>query len=732
MPAALLLLAGWTAPLSAQTTATNEAAAEQRAGGLEEILVTARRREENLQTVPMAVTAFSEGTLRQNDFRTVTDLERSVPGLNICCNRGQVGFAWLRGIPGVVGYFADVPVALNGSALFFDVENIQVLKGPQGTLFGVSTNGGAILYSPTRPTDRFEGYVQGSVGNYSRSVIEGVVNVPLADGKLLVRVGGQRARVDGYLHDLTQNRNLGDENYDLGRAAITFRPAEAVENSLFVNAYKFRSHGNTLVLSEINANAFAALIFGAPALNDLLARQQALGRYAITGSAIPGGTSEWTRQLNLVDTASWQITDDLTLRNIFGYQRVKSFSRTDLDSTPLPIFDLGVSPTGPSGPATQTSDELQLQGKALSGRLTYVAGTFHQWTSNRPTPSFNNVLGGLSGALNQNQSRTRAVYGQGTYDLSAIADGLSATAGIRYSWDRRSVDTSALSATGAPLTRFVGSGSWKSPSYTLNLSYQATKDTMIFVTNSRGYSSGGFNTGNFVPEEFRTYKPENLNNFEVGVKSDWTLGRVQGRLNVSGFYGLYNDIQAYLVRPATAAAPPPGTVLVIQSAAKGHIKGIDGELTVLPAHHLELSGNFTVLRMEYDRYLSAGQDLSNREFPFAPKLKFGLRATWHLPLDAALGNLSLSGNYTRQSKVNGNANKDVPIRQDYLPAFDNVNLSLNWREVLGHDGLDATLFVTNLTEQATASGRAATYDNIGILGYAVAPRTWGVTLRYGF
>lgn len=697
---------------------------------LEQIVVTARRRTENAQDVPMAIAAFAPETLQQQDIRTVTDLERAIPGLNLCCGRGRVDYVWLRGIPGVVGYFSEVPVNLNGSALFFDLGGVSALKGPQGTLFGLSTNGGAILYAPARPTESLEGYAQSILGNYGRQTTEGVINLPFMDGKLLVRAGVQVSHTDGYMRDLAQNKILNDENYRVGRLSVTARPIDSFENTFVLNYYTSHDNGTASIITDVNPNGYAALIYGLGTVTADLERQRELGFYTVESHAVPGGTFSKREQLNFVDTAAWQIADGLTLKNIYGYQRTDDSGRNAVVTAPRPVLDYYGSH---SGATTLHTEELQLQGEALA-RLTYTLGTFHSWRDQDPKRGYYSFLGAISGSTATTTARTQAVYAQGTYDLSEVLDGLSVTAGYRYSWDKRTLNSAALNEAGSVLSEFSGSGDWSAPGYTLSLQYSVNAQTMLFLTNSKGYSSGGFNTDNYTPAQFQTFGPESLNNFEAGIKSDWQLGSVQGRTNLTGFYGDYSDIQTYLVVPPASNAPPSVQSVIVQlNAAKGHIYGVDVQSTLILFDALELSGSVTVVKSGYDEYMSGGEDLSDREFVFIPDLKYSLRADYSLPIDAFYGELSLSADYSRQTKINANANKKVPIPQDYFAGFDNLNLGLNWSNVAGNPALSGSLFMTNVANNRFGAGGATGYDTTGYKNYeVVAPRMWGVRARYDF
>src|SRR5205823_14143795 len=183
-------------------------------GGIEDIVVTARRTEERAQQVPVSLTAFTQNTIREKNINTATDLQNFTPSLTVLGNvaRNQETYT-IRGMgggggagtgsgPGVVGYFAEVPSSASGPGSFYDLASLQVLKGPQGTLFGRNTTGGAVLLEPARPKmNRVEGYVEGTLGNLRRRSAQGALNLPIVDDVLAIRVAGQFDKRDGYVRD---------------------------------------------------------------------------------------------------------------------------------------------------------------------------------------------------------------------------------------------------------------------------------------------------------------------------------------------------------------------------------------------------------------------------------------------------------------------------------------------------------------------------------------------------
>ena len=235
------------------------------AEALEEVLVTARREMEDLQSVPIAVTAATGDDIRRLDIRSATDLQRIVPSLTANGRLGQNEESLtLRGQratgefigagvgPAVVSYFAEVPSATTGPGLYLDLANVQVLKGPQGTLFGRNTTGGAVLYEPRRPDDVLSGHVQATAGDLGRRDLEAVFNLPVAVGVLKVRLAAQRQERDGLAVDVGTGTEFNNRNNRTVRLGVQFDPHERVTNYLVLQYVNFKENGPATVLYAAN------------------------------------------------------------------------------------------------------------------------------------------------------------------------------------------------------------------------------------------------------------------------------------------------------------------------------------------------------------------------------------------------------------------------------------------------------------------------------------------------
>ena len=474
-----------------------------------DVIVTAQRREERAQDVPIVVTAFSAEKLDQLNVTEPQDLYGTVPSL-VSGTQGQasrdVQSYSIRGqstgflaSPGVQLYLSEVPlpssISLNlqgAPGMFVDLQNVQVLSGPQGTLFGRNTTGGAVLFQPQKPKDEFGGYLQGSVGNLDLRAIEGAINVPVVGDKLIVRLTGAYQDRRGYTRDLVWNKWRDDTHWYTARLGVLFRPTERLENYLVIYGSKSSNNGAGQVHLGFNIPGLIArgscqegpTVPGVIASCDVYRRQT-----QIAGQIGPRATRGETDGFSKIDswgainTTDIDLTENLKVRNIVSFQTLKDNYSADSDGTPLQQYGLGQGAALPDFPIPgftdefglprtpgnvylnrsltskprddieQFTEELQLQGSLLDDHFTFAMGAFYyeaqpagpwggssvQFCSAEATGQITGALAclgtdGRSGVTN----KSTAVYGQGTLDLGAytpVLEGLRVTAGYRYTWD---------------------------------------------------------------------------------------------------------------------------------------------------------------------------------------------------------------------------------------------------------------------------------------------------------
>lgn len=724
-----------TADPVADTAAVNDASA-----GFEEIVVTARRRAERLQDVPVAVSAIAGDSLASRSIQQVQDLTRIVPGFTASQGgfgggvprftiRSQVQFEQLITLDPSVGvYFADVIQARahGTNAGFFDLSSVEVLRGPQGTLFGRNTTGGAVLIKPNAPTDAFEGYVQASLGNYDAYVTEGAINVPLADG-LSLRLAGRVAKHRGYTYAPAADRNYDDEDNQSWRASLGWQPTDGISNVLVLNGYHANEYGTGWRLTEVLPNT----PFGNRA--DVRAFLAAAGDRRIAGQSTQT-EGQTASSFGLANTTTIEI-GDVTLKNIFGYRRVKSRNLSlDFDGTPLFLYEAPESLK-----ERQVSDEFQLLGDAFGGDLSWIAGAYYFRETGSETQRSIIVPTGqdlLRTGLVKNSSKS--LFVQGTYKLTPE---LSLTAGGRYTWDRRTLEqigrnliTGGCSSSLASLPDCVvpeRAARFKAPTYTVSLDWKVAPGKLLYVAHRRGYRSGGFNIRANNAAQFRPFDPEVVKDVEGGVKADWDLGGgALLRTNVAAYYQWYSDIQR-----SVTFIDPLSRILVtsVVNAATANVSGFEAEAVLRPVDGLEITGAVAHSKLRYNRFqqlLSNGatQDLSANRIAFSPEWtgSGSIRYTHELAGDA--GRIVGQVDGYRQSRMQL---ADLNVRNGISRAYTLVNFRLEWNELAG-TRINLAGYLRNAFNEEHFTGGIA-IGGLGLINKNYGPpRTYGLEVRIPF
>ena len=591
-------------------------------GLLGEIIVTARRRSEGIQETPVAITAVDGDNLAASQSTSITDLSNLAPSLTINSSSAFSGSSqtisvFMRGIgqtdftlntdPGVGFYVDGVYISRSVGALIdlVDIDQVEVLRGPQGTLFGRNSVGGAFNITTKRPADELGGKLSVSTGSDDMLILSGTIDVPLTD-TLFSKLTIQRNRRDGYVRRLPDDRMMGDKDNISGRYSLLWEAGPDTEFLLNTDYSRSRENGSPLVLQTVNPGAAFATVHNlvvAPQINPALAGVP--GGCTTPAGAAVGGTACYNQQWLPPDgystyasdrsysnaevwgtalTASHTLSDSFSVKSITAYRDLDSSFARDGDGSPLKV-----NSTEDVFKYHQVSQELQLAGTdLLDDRLDFILGGFFfdERGDNPSVVTFPWVSFSSGGKV---QSRSVAVYGQTTYELTPE---WFLTAGLRYSDDRRKFtpDQFILSTfnvpflppvlnftPGQPLTspdKVKTSASKVTPM--VNISYRPTSDIMFYSTYSTGFKSGGFTQRIFPavasPPEFG---PETVKVYEVGTKMD--LFNRHLRLNGAGYLTDYNDLQITV---------PVGVAPTTQNAAKARIKGFEAEATVVPVEGL--------------------------------------------------------------------------------------------------------------------------------------------------
>ncbi|NWK96199.1 hypothetical protein DM806_11085 [Sphingobium lactosutens] len=694
--------------------------------GSDNIVVTARRRDESIVDVPVSVTAVSGDQLQRANISSVADLGRVAPEVRTYpvqgrqstvsfIIRGQIETSGLPTSDPAVGlYFAEaVQARPQGSGkLFYDLSSIQVVSGPQGTLFGRNHTGGAILIAPEAPKlGKVEGYVQGTYGNYDRRELQGALNVPLGD-KVALRLAGNLTRRDGWLTNATTGNELRTDHSDSFRVSLLLEPSDQFRNVTIVDGFKGHSNDGGVTVIAVNP------AINSP-VNPLSVRLAALAAQQADRRRVAQFTDSPSRSSNYgVTNTSTLEAGDVTLKNIFNYRRIRSDDTADA-SLPINTLIQRVKVK-----AEQVTNEFQVSGKALDDKLDYIAGAYFFWEQATST-TFNSVFASpfLISPLDRATNESKSLFAQVDYHLSQK---LSMTAGARYTIDDRNVYQYAQSSPTAVALNTGKSATFKKPTWTLSLNYKPDADTLLYVTNRRGYRSGGFNGGATTPATFTELRPEILTDYEIGFKSQGRLGGMRYRTSMSAFHSIYEDIQRNVF---TVIGTTP--VRTLFNAAKAHINGAQAELFVSPIRAIELTGFVGYTDAKYKEF-NDGTLTGIPPFAYVPKWNYRLSGRVILPVPENIGEVSAQADYFHTSSV---IRQDrPPLPGEVIPGYGVLGGRITFDKI-GGSNLRVAVFGTNLTNKTYYTAAQAFYSlpfgglTGGVLG---DPRMYGVEVGYRF
>ena len=707
---------------------------------LEEIVVTAQRREAQIQDVPIAVSAFDPVEMERRQAFNVVDIVSNVPNLvgNNNIGQGTATTVFLRGIGSTESivtletalgfYIDDVYISRQGvnNLSLYDVERVEVLRGPQGTLYGRNTTGGALRVITAKPGPERSGSLEASIGAFSRYSIKGSANIPLSD-TLYMRAGAFIEKGDGYSDNLTTKREVNDRDGMGGRLAFRLVPSDTFEATLSVDYYK--SDQNGLYASDV-----AGII--APRTKDLFTVHSGTD------------TSNIGRTYGASLTMDFTLNDDMDLQSITGFRNVYQKWNLDLTDQPVSIFLLRTI-----NDTDSYSQEFKLNGRAADGRLKYTAGIFGYKESNYSFigdeinlwfPGNTRVPLPYFGRNYDMDVTSYAVFAEGEY---ALTDSLKLIAGGRYTKDDKDLTMDARVA-GTP--GFTLSGAPNYDNATLNglgvptkldfgkftpkigLQYEFSPDVNAYLTYSKGWKSGGWSARTNDPAEFVVFDPETVNSYEFGVKTTVADGRA--RLNYTAFYYDYKDFFS----TATGTA---GNFIVFTSDAEFY--GLEFEATGRVTETFDL---FAAAGWEQGSYKDLNPLVFGTSIGKEPQrmpewtLKVGGTQTWSM----GGGELRLSADYqfmddhfTNLQNSELARSGDVKVlnaSRGYEFADSRYSIALSCRNCLDHEYISQSLDFSGIDPRKTALDPAApNYNGLSFLTvYAGPPREWALTFRAKF
>jgi iron complex outermembrane receptor protein len=790
-----------------------EAPAEADAG-ISEVIVTARRVEERLQDVPISITVFNQDQLTTRNVASGTDLATYTPSLtsNVRYGTENASFA-IRGFSqesrttaSVGMYFADVVAPRGGGNVttgdgagpgsFFDLQSVQVLKGPQGTLFGRNTTGGAILLVPQKPTSQFEGYAEQSVGNYGLLRTQAVVNAPLDDSARFRLAVDHQSR-DGYLDNVSGvgPSDFGDIGYTAARASLVVDLAADLENYSIASYSRSKTHGQIPKVTQCDPTPSQANLLGALACAQI-ARQADDGYFAVQNQDPYAKTQ--LEQWQGINTTSWKATDTLTVKNIVSYAALKNDLRSELFGSNfilpddpnlgpfagMPLIFTNSRPAPGVHTASQSTftEELQFQGNSADGRMTWQAGGYFE--SSKPTEDNGSqspqtiacsdsakfecvdvlgILAGAEGAVGSLGYRVGGIdyrnigaYAQSTY---ALTDTLNLTAGLRYTWDRSESSVEAVayrfpsannpvpfcisSEVGDPTTPVSDASecrqhfeqSSSAPTWTVGLDYKPVQDLMLYGKYSRGYRQGSVNP--YGADGYNSYKQEKVDTYEIGSKVSFD-GAVSGTFNLALFYNDFTDQQTEVGFSCSTQCVSPNTGIV--NAGSSRIYGAEVETTIVPIRHVTLEASYAYLNTKLQSLdalsLTPGSlyDVVNYTTTEGSELRYSPKHKFTATATYRVPLPPHLGRVSLGTTYVYTAEQASSYATPYgiVPSYELVNLNLAWIGVAGGP-IDVALFATNVLDEKYLTTTAGIYDAAGFEAvYLGEPRMYGARIRFSF
>ena len=721
------------------------APAEEANQGVGEIIVTAQKRAENIQDVPVAVSAFSGNTLAERGVSDIQGLATLVPNLGFSNAYSQTRLT-LRGLTFAdlaaqggearVAYHVDgAYMAMSGDigGTFYDIERVEVNRGPQGTLFGRNATAGTVNVITRNPTDTLSGYLNAEVGNYNTANIDGAISGPLADG-VSARIAVQSRNHSGYSYNVPNQVDVMNQNMQAVRAKLMFDGSDNFTAILSADYVRSNERvGPELVGFSVAGGGAVFTGFGA--------------QYQDAGPN-PNPRHNYSGQIPLSKKESYGATLDLKLELSDSMSIV---SLTNYRNSDFRYHDdLGTFNPGTTGSgsliesrqferAEQFSEELRLTKDFSRGNVTLGGFLYSQdydtggdgtgvKGGNAVLTQFGSFLASVIGLppsaylATPNQytqgfiqgagvrTRGEAIFGEVTFNLT---DSTKLIAGARYTWERRTLVNSTL---GLDLLTLAADPSFVLPaalpeqktsyrnfSPRVTLQQELGEDAMVYASYTKGFKAGGFNAA-----QYSSYKPEVLTNYEVGFKAD--LADKKLRLNGAGFYYDYQDLQTIII-PADQSIP--GSV---NTNGNARIYGAELELTAVLTSNLELNAAVAVLDGEFTNGAVKGNKL-----PFVPTFTLSYGAQYTFPI--ANGGITL--------RVDGQTKGKTFFTEDNNPlvsqgSYTIVNASIGWRDA--EDRLSVTAFVRNIGDTLAINGGFPLpgFLSGGIRGSYDPPRTYGI------
>ncbi|HSD17806.1 MAG TPA: TonB-dependent receptor [Thermomonas sp.] len=705
------------------------------------IKVTARKREETLQEVPVAVTAFTADSLDKLNVEDLSDLDAQVPNLTIYAARGSSSTltAYIRGVgqsdplwgvdPGVGIYMDDVYMARPQGALLdvFDVDRIEVLRGPQGTLYGKNTIGGAIKYLSKPLVSEFNGNAAVTLGNYGQRDIKAAVGGGFGGSEYLRgRIAIADLHRDGFGENLVTGAQVSDKKIRAIRANLGAYVTEGFDLQ-FAFDHMDDSSG-VRGAKMLRANPYDALL--TPATGPFLPLDS---RYDVR-NGMPNVNDTTLSGASV--SANFRMNEDWSFKYVLAKRESDTETNIDFDTTPDKIADVKAFYSD-----EQVSHELQANYDG-GGRSRGVVGIykFDGEAGGQVLNNFFNLsFGDTQGVV---YTESIAAYADWTFDVS---DKFSVDVGARWTdEDKRAVvrnigytDGTFTKPSGVVAASFDKTINFTNLSPKISLDYQVTPDIMVYGLFSSGFKSGGYNIraqATAVPRSAEPFQDEQVDSYEVGTK----MGLLDQRLflNLSAFHNKYKDIQLSIFTEYTTPQGVKAFFGDFTNAGEGTINGFEAEYQWLATDNFTISGNLAWLDAEFDTYMFKSVNIADQqEFTNAPDFSGALNAEYHVDLGTA-GSLSARMTYSYQSSVVATTEvvKDPvtgaivdPITQD---GYGLLGAGIIWKP---DDAWTVSLQGSNLADEEYRTTGYNLFAALGVhTGFYGPPRQYSLTVKYDF
>ncbi|NOX49570.1 MAG: TonB-dependent receptor [Gammaproteobacteria bacterium] len=740
---------------------------------IEEIIVTARKREESMQETPISISAFTNSDLRQRNLTNLMELSQFTPNvmMNSMTRGGGSGNAeiTIRGVgqtdflftsdPGV-GIYVDgvyLPRTLGGVLDLLDLERVEILRGPQGTLFGKNTIGGAVNLISNKPTQEFDGFAELTTGSFDRIDGRLDLNIPLSE-TWASRVSLSYKNRDGYVDRLDFDTGnvidqLGDENAINARAALRWTPSEVTTLDIIADYTREREDSAATVMVQyepVNGlgplwNGLVAIPSGAtPMSTDFIT-----GDPHKTFSTGPNGSTMDVKGINV--TLEHEFSS-FTFKSISAYREMDGSFGIDNDGSPNQYVETDQKQT-----QEQFSQELQFLGTTADGKLDWLFGGFYmnekgtdendvrlvsglynalealpvQLTGDPCAPPF--VAPGCAGnpinpgldldfdIYNKIDITSYAIFTQLGYQLS---ERWNLNGGIRFTDETKDYTLEHLRVnSGVPIVPLTTvSESWSEPSGKIGINFQATNDLMVYGSVARGFKSGGFNGRPTTNSAVESFDPEFVTSYEVGLKSEFADRRV--RLNAAIFLMDYTDMQVGSV----SADASGNLILIIGNAAEAEVKGFEVDVVAVPAERWLMSAGVGYLDAEYLDTGTATDITTNSRFPKTPEWSGHASLQYALPVGADFGELRFRADWSFQSEVfQDTVNTATIVQSSFSQLSGRITLhneAQNW---------DIVLSGTNLTDKIYVNNGLSALGAFGIVQGLYSPgRQWALSFSKRF